>query len=441
MCPLIPTKLKRLSPMPEFDKKPEMRHYDITIVGGGLAGASLAAALTDTPYRVAVVETFEIDSAAQPSYDERTIALTYSAKNIFAKLGVWDATVQAEACALKSIHISNKGHFGMTRLENTDAGTDALGYVIPTRTLGQALMNKLAKAGNIDFYCPYTVDKLDVGEHIAQLTASTDKDNNPLILNAKLIVIADGGRSPLLNSHSFIRDTKNYPQSALLSIVHSSIPHQHKAYERFVENGPLALLPMTGQRFAVVWTLMPERLQIISAMTDGQFLEELQSTFGTRAGFFSQPTPRKAYSLTRSMLQSPYSSRILALGNAAHTVHPVAGQGFNLGLRDVATLAEILIQVSGSDTDIGNTGFLKIYSDKRHTDTRRVEQFTDGLLAIFNHPSPLIQLGRNLGLVAVENLPFVKRALLKRTMGLGRGQPRLARGLNIKAAKVFIDEK
>lgn len=412
------------------------RDYDIVIVGGGLAGASLAVALGNTAYRVAVIEAFELQSNAQPSYDERTIALTYSAKHIFSQLGVWDDSVESEACALKSIHISNKGHFGKTRLDHKDADTEALGYVIPTRALGQALMHKLANTENIDLFCPYEAKTLDVGETRASISiekyaAHPSGTSEARSLNARLVVIADGGRSPLLNTAGFSHESKAYPQSALLSIVKTNLPHQHKAYERFVENGPLALLPMNDQRFAVVWTLSPEELETVSRMSDDHYLAHLQSTFGTRAGLFSAPTPRKVYPLSKSCLRTPFSHRILALGNAAHTVHPVAGQGFNLGLRDVATLAEVLQQASASEADIGSEAFLQDYADLRAEDTRRVAQFTDGLLSIFNHPSALVQLGRNIGLTAVENLPFIKRALLKRTMGLGRHQPRLARGLNI----------
>ena len=246
------------------------------------------------------------------------------------------------------------------------------------------------------------------------------------------MIIADGGRSPLLDSLGFARLSKDYAQSALLSIVKTNTPHQYKAYERFVEDGPLALLPMNNQRFAVVWTLSPETLKKIAVMSDDNYLKELQTVFGTRAGLFSDATPRKTYPLSRSTLQTPYTQRILALGNAAHTVHPVAGQGFNLGLRDVAELAERLIQALTSDTDIGTKGFLEAYSKSRSDDIRRVGQFTDSLLTIFSHRSPFIKIGRNLGLTAVENLPFVKRALLKRTMGLGRNQSRLAHGLKLR---------
>ena len=407
------------------------KNFDIVIVGGGLVGASLAVALADSHIKVAVIEPFAVDADAQPSYDERTIALTYSAKLIFSQIGAWDKNLETEACALKSIHISNQGHFGITHLSHTDVGTEALGYVIPTRALGKTLIQQLGKAKNIRFFCPYEANSVRALDDKAEIDIQAVGSNKPSTLNAKLIVIADGGRSPLLENLGFVRQSKDYTQSALLSIVSSNVPHQHKAYERFVKNGPLALLPMTAQRFAVVWTLSPDELSRINALSDDDFITQLQSVFGTRAGLFSKPTPRKAYPLSKSELKTPYSERVLALGNAAHTVHPVAGQGFNLGLRDVAALAEQLL-LDEAGKDIGAIEFLESYSQNRARDTQRVGQFTDGLLNIFSHPSPLIQLGRNIGLATIENLPFVKRALLKRTMGMGKNQPRLARGLKIR---------
>lgn len=409
------------------------RKYDIVIVGGGLAGASLAVALADSQLRVAVVEAFEFDAGAQPSYDERTIALTYSARHIFQQLGVWDKQIENEACALKSIHISNRGHFGMTHLEHKDIGTEALGYVVPTRVLGQALMARLEQLDKVDFLCPYTAQQVSVNEDTAEVQIEQRDTQQLSRLTTELVVIADGGRSPLIGDLGFDRESKAYSQSALLSIVKTSVPHHHRAYERFAADGPLALLPMHGQRFAVVWTLSPDRLEEISNKDDEEYLQALQSEFGMRAGLFDAPTPRQAYPLNKSVLTTPWKKRVLALGNAAHTVHPVAGQGFNLGLRDVAALAEAIL--TGDGQDIGTEAFLEAYAVSREHDTQRVGQFTDGLLNIFTQSSPLIQFSRNLGLFAVENLPFVKRALLRRTMGLSHRQPRLARGLRIHTDK------
>jgi len=404
--------------------------YDLVIVGGGLTGASLAVALADSGLHIAVIEAYASDSKAQPSYDERTIALTYSSRHIYNQTGVWDSTLAEEVCAIESIHISNKGHLGLTRLTHHDARTAALGYVVPTRALGAALHRRMTVAKNIKIFCPFEAMKVETqAEHATIDIKASGKQQQRL--QADLIVIADGGRSPLLGALGFSGEKKAYAQSALLSIVRSNIPHQHKAYERFMQDGPLALLPMTGQRFAVVWTLDRASLAHVSTLSDNDYIAELQAAFGTRAGLFSDPSPRKAYPLTKSLLNTPYRERVVAMGNAAHTVHPVAGQGFNLGLRDVATLTELIFETLDQQGDIGTQTLLETYQQARQRDTQRVAQFTDGLLKIFSHRSPLLSMGRNLGLFAVENLPFIKRALLRRSMGLGRQQPRLARGLAI----------
>ncbi len=409
-------------------------HFDIAIVGGGLVGSSLALALANTPYRIAVIEPFEVDHDAQPSFDERTIALTYSAKHIFSQIGAWTDAIENEACAIRSIHISNKGHLGLTQLSHEDIGTPALGYVIPTRVLGRSLNQQLSSASNVQFFCPYEVIevKAQADEALVHYQHRDTKQSSEL--SAKLVVLADGGRSNLLESLGINCQQKTYSQSALLSIVKSNRAHNNKAYERFDEDGPLALLPLNGQRFAVVWTLSPEALSHTQGLNDEAFLKHLQSSFGTRAGLFSEASARKSYALNKSSLQTFHAQRVLVLGNAAHTVHPVAGQGFNLGLRDVAALAEQLLAVPSKEgtQDIGAAAFLANYSQSRQADTKRVLQFTDGLLKLFSHPSPLVKIGRNLGLIAIENLPFVKRALLRRSMGMGKHQPRLARGLKIR---------
>ncbi|MEE9446389.1 MAG: 2-octaprenyl-6-methoxyphenyl hydroxylase [Arenicellales bacterium] len=404
--------------------------FDIVIIGGGLAGASLAVALAGTAYKVAVIEPFEFDASAQPSYDERTIALTYSAKHIFTQIGVWDEPLEQSACALKSIHISNKGHFGITNLSHKDVGMPALGYVIPTRAIGQSLMKAMQSAENVSFFCPFEAQQVNVESDTAHIQIKAT-DGAPQTLSAKLVVIADGGRSSILKDLGFNLETKPYAQSALLSIVSSNLPHKNNAFERFVNDGPLALLPMNDQRYAVVWTLSPDDLNRISALSDDDYITELQSTFGMRAGILSLPTPRKSYPLSKNILNRCYQPNILALGNAAHTVHPVAGQGFNLGLRDVAALVEVL-SAEDNTKNIGSEAFLKAYSEQRESDTKRVGQFTDGLLKVFASDSALIKLGRNVGLSAIEKLPFIKRALLKRTMGISQHQPRLARGLKIR---------
>ncbi len=404
-------------------------NYDLIIAGGGLVGASLALALQQIQSqdghkpKVAVIEAVPVDSDQHASYDERTIALTYSSKLIFEALGIWQEEVAQQACPLKRIHISNRGHFGICNLDCEDVDTPALGYVCPTRVLGNALYSELAQHADICVICPATVISIDQQTDYVSVTLDNQSDD----LTAKLIVIADGGRSPLLGDLGFISQGQDYATSALLSIVTVDREHNHIAYERFTPAGPLALLPITDRRYAAVWTETTAQAQQLLELEDEPYLEALQTTFGYRAGLFSAPSTRKVYPLKQSQISTPYQQRTLVLGNAAHTVHPVGGQGFNLSLRDVVAFVEL----ANHYQDIGASSLLEHYSAQRATETKRVATFTDGLLSIFSQQSTPLSLGRNSALSIIENLPFSKRLLLKRTMGLASHQPNLARGKRI----------
>ncbi len=412
-------------------KAKKTHDYDLIIAGGGLAGASLACSLRQTDLRIAVVEAFPFDSAAQPSYDERTIALTYSSKLVFDTIGVWDNEVESAACALERIHISNRGHFGITHLDCKHAGTPALGYVVPTRALGKSLNKLMQDADNIDLICPAKVVTAAPGKQSCEVSISdgTEQETeNNKTLTAPLFVIADGGRSGLLEQLDFQTTSHQYQQSALLCIVSSDEWHNHQAFERFTSSGPLALLPMNDQRYAVVWTLMPDELETTLRLDDDAFIDALQHAFGWRAGKLSLPTARKSYPLSRNHLEQYTQQRVVVLGNAAHTVHPVAGQGFNLGLRDVAALAELVHSAQQAGQDIGSTSLLESYVKWRKPETQRVSRFTHGMIQIFSNDFAPLAVARNAGLAAIEHLPMMKRVLLRRTMGLAAHQPKLALG-------------
>ena len=264
---------------------------------------------------------------------------------------------------------------------------------------------------------------------------SNDTNNNAKKVKAKLVVLADGGRSKLAENLDLEQDSFEYPQSAILSIVNVDRPHRGRAYERFTREGPLALLPHSTKgvqeseqhRYAVVWTTDNDDKESRMDLNDEDFIKALQSSFGDRAGNFSCPSKRISYPLKRIKVEKPCSDRIIIIGNAAHTVHPVAGQGFNLGLRDVASLAEEIYQ--STDEHLGNTEMIQRYTNSRMHDTKMVDRFTHSLIEIFSHNSGAISLARNTGLKLVEHLPIAKRLILKRTMGLASKQPRLAMGL------------
>lgn len=399
-----------------------MPEHDIIIAGGGLVGASLACALSSSGKRVLVVEREPLNSETQPSYDERTVALTYSSRNIYSDMGIWHQIEDAGVQPILDIHISNLGHFGQTHLSCTQAGTPALGYVVPVRTIGSILWGIIQQNPNITLDCPSAVTGATARAGNCQVTIQSGSVTRTH--NTRLLIVADGGRSALAQALGFSCNRTSYARSAILSMVQADRPHEGRAYERFTAQGPLALLPHNtgsgpvakrGGHYAVVWTKDDAEVARMLELDDRAFIRALQKTFGNRAGSFSSPTTRKAYPLSRMHVRDPVCERTLLIGNAAHCVHPVAGQGFNLGLRDVAWLAHLICDPT---MKTGDATMLEAYKHNRRSDVQKVAWFTHSLVKGFTCDSNAIALSRNLGLFMIEHLPPAKRALLRNTMGL-----------------------
>ncbi|MFT5111218.1 MAG: 2-octaprenyl-6-methoxyphenol hydroxylase [Parasphingorhabdus sp.] len=402
------------------------QQYDLVIVGGGLSGASLACALGDLGKRIAVIEAIPVASDKQPSYDERTIALTYSSRNIFSGIGVWQSISDA-ACPIHSIHISDVGKSGMTRLNRSLVDTEALGYVVPTRVVGTTLFDAIIKMPNIDWICPARA--IGIEHHESNLTLELADAQTPI--STPLVVVADGARSGIGQAAGLELDTISYPTKALITIIETDRFHEYQAFERFTRSGPLALLPMhrAGRwRYAVAWTLPEEEADRLTNTSESEFLAALQNEFGYRAGNFLGAGNRRSYPLSLGILENPARNRVVALGNAAHIVHPVAGQGFNLGLKDVAIFAEEVANAWRDNLDPGDPLVLNRYNRKRNRQTRRVGTFTNGLISTFTSTIPGVELLRNVGLNMLDLAPPAKRLLLKRTMGIHGRQPLLACG-------------
>lgn len=403
--------------------------FDIVIVGGGLAGASLACALGNTDLRVAVIEAMPFVAPVQPAGDDRTVALNYGSRRIFAALGLWERIIALGACPIERIHISDRGRFGFTRLDAASMGVEALGYVVETRVLGQALQQALQEFKNIRVIAPARLQQLTITEASAVVTLNAESGAGPL--TARLVVGADGVHSAVRAAAGIAAETTDYGQTALVTAVTPSLPHGFTAYERFTPSGPLALLPKADNRMAVVWTVYSKDVDGLMALNDAEFLQGLQTRFGARLGQLTKLGKRQAHALALTHAAEHVRPRLALVGNAAHTVHPVAGQGFNLGLRDVAALAELLVQTARAGGDIGALSVLKEFATWRQPDDRAVMRFTNGLVGIFSNDFAPLALARGLGLVLVDLAPPLKRALLRRTMGLSGRLPRLARGLSI----------
>ena len=401
--------------------------FDIVIAGGGMVGASLACALGDSELSIAVIEAIPPGEPGQPSYDDRTIALAYSSRYIFEGIGVWESIARRSACPIKHIHISDRGHFGFTRLHAEDMRLDALGYVVETRALGAALYEAMSRLDNVTLICPASVTDIVVTE--SKATLAINHDGKTRSIKAQLAVAADGGDSPLRRAIGIETTKHKYGQSAIIANVTPGCEHGNVAYERFTSTGPLALLPMPGNRCAVVWSTPNDKVETILGWDDETYLAELQTRFGDRLGHFSHAGKRVAYPLALTRVRQSVVERIVLVGNAAHTVHPVAGQGFNLGLRDVATLAQVIVDARRADKDFGLLDVLAPYDKWRQRDNKRVASFTDSLIRIFTNENLPLTIARNLGLSFVNLFPGIKRTFIKRTSGLNGRLPRLARRL------------
>ena len=422
--------------------KVDKTDYDLIIIGGGLVGASLACALSGSSLRIAIVEAFPFksdDSEYQPAFDARSVALSYTSKQVFEGMGLWSSINKLGVAAIKKIHISDRGHAGITRLNAEDENVDALGYVVETRVIGKALFEDLKKQKNITLIAPAKLKNFDLSLNSASVIIETgnEGDVKEMILSAKLLVAADGGDSVVRRLSGVRIKQRNYEQSAVIANIATNLPHNNRAFERFTDSGPLALLPMAAteteaNRYSLVWTINSSDKDDMMSWDDETFLNKLKERFGERAGEFINVSKRHVYPLSLMRAKEHVRERLAIIGNAAHSLHPVAGQGFNLGLRDVAALSQVIIDAErAGNMDIGLLTTLHTYADWRKRDHIQTAMATDSLVRVFsNNILPLAAL-RNLGLLVVDVVPPLKKVFARHAMGFVGKLPRLGRGLKL----------
>jgi 2-octaprenyl-6-methoxyphenol hydroxylase len=397
---------------------------DAAIVGGGMVGASLAAALIGSGRRLILIESAPFGTAAQPSFDERTTALGNASRRIFEGLAVWDS-IAPEAAAIRTIHVSEAGRFGFARLAAPEQGVEAFGYVVANRCIGAALWQRLRTAPDLILQAPARVENLTVTAGGVRFTV-VNESGSAVPVAARLLVAADGAHSQIRAAAGIGTEVVDYDQVAVVANISADRAHEGNAYERFTPAGPVAVLPRHDGGLAVIWACRPERAQALRVLAEDAYLAELQSQFGWRAGRFVRAGPRSAYPLRLTRATASVATRTVLIGNAAQALHPVAGQGFNLGLRDAAMLAEV---IAGTAGDAGAPEALRQFVDWRARDRRGVVRFTDGLIRLFGDSRPGAALLRNLGLLMFDLTPPAKSALARVSAGFGGPTPRLARGL------------
>lgn len=402
---------------------------DVAIVGGGLVGASLALALAPTGLKTALIEGVAPDANTQPSFDDRTTALGNGTRRSFEALGIW-SQVAPQAAPIRRIHVSDAGRFGFARLEASEHGIDAFGYVVTNRLLGTALRAAMTTLPDLDLRMPAKCT--GVALHEGDIELATEPAASPL--RARLVVAADGADSKVRAAAGLAATIEDYRQVAIVSHVRSSRPADGTAYERFTPDGPFAVLPLFDGAYGVVWTLAPEAAERVLALSDKDYLAALQGEFGWRIGRLLSVGKRNAYPLRLSRAETLTGQRVVLIGNAAQGLHPVAGQGFNLGLRDAATLAELLAEVvrrDGARADVGSPEVLREFVSRRTADRDGVTRFTDGLVKLFGDTRPGVPLLRDLGLLLFDLSPTAKQALSRLSWGFAGRTPRLGRGLGV----------
>jgi len=404
-------------------------NYDIVIAGGGMIGTSLALALAPLGLRVAVVEAIARKENQQPSFDDRSTALSRSTQRMFEAMGLWDAVVAA-ATPIASIHVSDKGRFGFSHINAEEQGVEALGYVVINRILGEVLQSNISAAKNVDVFCPARIESIELGPEQASATLSSDDGNQTL--TCKLLVAADGANSAVREMMGISAQQREYGQRAVIGNLLPEKKLEHRAFERFTPQGPLAILPIAEDRAGFVWTVAAHDADRVMALDDNEFLAEIQAEFGYRLGEFSRVGTRASYPLILSKAVRLTATRSVLVGNSAHGLHPVSAQGFNLGMRDVAALCDCIADASPDDVDPGNAQLLERYADWRRPDQKKLVHFTDNLVRLFGSSRPGLRTLRNIGMLGFDLIPGVRPMFARHTMGLAGELPRLSRGVPIR---------
>ena len=403
------------------------KDFDIVIVGAGMVGAALACALGEARLRVALIEArpFNHDWPAD-SFDQRVSAITRASQNVFTSLGVWEGICAERVSPYRDMHVWDATGDGVIHFDSANIGEPLLGHIIENRVIQSSLLKRIAELDTIELITPASVSQFDTtAEHVAVTL------DNGQIINATLIVGADGGRSHLRELAGIEVNGWSYGQEAVVARIETSGSHQETAWQRFMQDGPLAFLPLADGSSSIVWSTSPEHAQALLAMDDADFLNELQDSFGEQLGRMLSCGPRAAFPLRMQHAKQYTQSRVALIGDAAHTIHPLAGQGVNLGLADAATLAEVIVQAHREHQDIGEHRVLRRFERWRKGDNMLMITSMESFKRVFSSKTPLVKQLRNAGLRLVDKLSPAKNMIMRQAMGMEGELSKLARGKNL----------
>ena len=397
---------------------------EVIIVGGGMVGLSLALMLAKSNIAVKLLEAIQYpnydDANLAPyhsSFDARNSALSRRSVQIYQELGLWDA-LQEHAVPILEVHITEQGSFGKARLQAEQEKVESFGQVIENAWLGRVLLTQVRAEPLIELIDGVKVTSLTQDADLAYLEAQ--RGSEVLQLQSKLVIAADGRDSFCRKALGIGVDEHDYDQVAIVTTVQTSKPHNHVGFERFSPLGPLALLPLPGEyRRSVVWPVKKgTEHEWLGEDNDQHFLNALQQTYGDRAGKFQKTGRRFSFALSQVLAEKQAVGRVVLMGNAAHTIHPVAGQGFNLCMRDAYVLVRYLKEQLAQQADLGDAAMLQDYEKSRLTDQQRVIKFCDSVVRGFSNQNPVLKLLRNTGLIAFDTIPGIKPLVANYAMGL-----------------------
>lgn len=390
-----------------------MQCFDIVVIGGGLVGAAFARAISGSGLKTLILDKLPAHVLYSDALDNRGLALSHTTQKILATLNCWSKLV-ANAYPIENVHVSEKHSFGFTKIAAANYKLDALGYVLSASNLGRALIENLDALDDITVLRPAEITQMLFDEKLQTWSLTL----NGQVINAKLLVAADGANSSLRASQNMQMHTIDYQQTAVVTNIAITAKQLTTAYERFTENGVIALLPFGSQNLKCVWTASNSIADQLSTCSDSDFLSALQEEFGFRLGKFNSVSERKAFSICQTHAENLYSNGIVLIGNAANTLHPVAAQGFNLGIRDAIELARVLSRANQDGTSINSVTLLQQYAQLRQDDHSNTRSFTNSLVDTFASDNKLIKIYRRFGILAAHFIKPLNKKIFSRGQGV-----------------------
>lgn len=399
-----------------------MSDYDVIIQGGGLTGLALAACLSETPCRAALVEAQTLETTLGAPFDGRVTAIAFASRRLLTACGAW-AHMAEHAEPIRHIEVAEADGIGAIHYSSKDIGDEPMGHIVENRVIRQSLVKVIEAASNIDLKAPFAVAKVERGAYQVEVSAQDGEQ-----VQAPLLALCEGRMSRTRAQLGFVASSSDYEQTAIVCTLSHEHSHEGRAIERFFPDGPFAILPLSGNRSSIVWALDQAVAQSVIALDDDAFAAEVGERFGDRLGHIQLEGPRWHYPLSLVTADTLAQDRVALIGDTARGIHPIAGQGWNLALRDVATLAELITDAVRLGMDPGDDNLLQRYSQWRRFDSLTLVTVTDGINRLFSNDIAPLHMLRDAGLAAVEQMPFAKRLFMNHAMGTLGDSPKLMRG-------------